>query len=221
VVLKQQALDAAALGNTERAERLWRRLLRLTRLAAEPASADALYALGREEPALRQRLLQRWPAHPAALAAASERGDRSGALHLARWGARWPGAQRRLQTACRGPGPTANQRQQLADGLAQLGERDAARALPGGHPTLASTLLRLAETDLLAEAGITTGPWKSCSGSSTRTRQTRPPSRLCDSWAQTPVPHPMQRLGNCHARCSTRLRHRPVWLAATAGSRPP
>lgn len=151
VVLKQQALDAAALGNTERAERLWRRLLRLTRLADEPASADALYALGREQPALRQRLLQRWPAHPAALAAASERGDRSGALHLARWGARWPGAQRRLQAACQGPGPTANQRQHLADGLAQLGERDAARRCLAGTPPLASTLLRLAETDLLAE----------------------------------------------------------------------
>ena len=151
VVLKQQALDAAALGNAEVAERLWRRLLGVTQLAGHAASADALYALGRKEPDLRQRLLQRWPAHPAALAAASERTDRGGALHLARWGARWPGAQRRLQAACQGTAATPGQRQQLAEGLAQLGEGDAARRCLAGTPPLASTVLRLAETDLLAE----------------------------------------------------------------------
>lgn len=151
VALKQQALDAEALGNVSEAGRLWRRLLRVTRLAGHAASADALYALGRKQPGLRQRLLRRWPAHPAALAAASERTDLGGALHLARWGARWPGAQRRLQAACQGSAATPGQRQQLAEGLAQLGEGDAARRCLAGTPPLASTLLRLAETDLLAE----------------------------------------------------------------------
>jgi soluble lytic murein transglycosylase len=80
VALKQSAQNAEAQGKPQQAQALWHSLLR--RFPQEPASADALYALGQ-----RTVLLHRFPAHPAALAAALEAGD---SLHLARWGARWP-----------------------------------------------------------------------------------------------------------------------------------
>ena len=146
VVLKQQALDAKALGATRRSDSLWRLLLR--RAPAEPASADGLYALGQRQPALRSDLLRHWPAHPAALAAASERQDLVGALHLARWGPRWNGGQTQLEAACRRNGLTTSQRQQLAQGLAALGaDQIALRCLAGAQPLPATTLL-------LANAGL-------------------------------------------------------------------
>lgn len=141
VALKQQGLALAALGRPEQAEALWQQLLK--RHAAVPASADALYALGQ-----RRALLARWPAHPAALAAASERGDRQGALHLARWGARWPGAAARLSAACNAPQLGPAQRQQLAQGLAELGaSEDSGRCL-AGTPALPETALLLGKADL-------------------------------------------------------------------------
>ena len=165
VVLKQDALAAAALGQPGQATALWRQLLQ--RFPQAPASADALYALGRRRPALRQELLQRFPAHPAALAAALEAGpgpaeQRAGVLHLARWGPRWPGAGDRLIDLCRSGGQALapQQRAQLAVGLAELGNPDAAlaclgqgqalsqglAALPtGGQLALARTLLRGSE----------------------------------------------------------------------------
>lgn len=139
LVLKQDALAAAALGRPEKAQPLWRQLGH--RFPLDPASADALYALGGEDPDQRRQLLQRFPAHPAALAAAlgagSEAADRRrGALHLARWGARWPGAEARLRQVCREDAAvlSAPQRAQLAEGLAELG--DAAGALRCLGPTL-------------------------------------------------------------------------------------
>ncbi|MCP9911005.1 lytic transglycosylase domain-containing protein, partial [Cyanobium sp. BA20m-p-22] len=68
LVLKRDALAAAALGDAPGEQKLWRQLLR--RFPQTPAAADGLYALGRDPPGLRKLLLQRFPAHPAALAAA-------------------------------------------------------------------------------------------------------------------------------------------------------
>jgi soluble lytic murein transglycosylase len=137
VALKNAAQNAAALGEHDQARQLWQTLLH--RFRGSTTSADALYALGRRRPALRAELMRRFPAHPAALAAALEAGpapaDRlAGALHLARWGARWPGAAERLGEACRsGPlRPTAAQRASLAAGIAQLGDGDGALACLGG-----------------------------------------------------------------------------------------
>ena len=146
VVLKRDALAAASLGQVDGAERLWQQLLR--RFANEPAAADGLYALGGQQPALRQQLLRRFAAHPAALAAAVEAGD---AVHLARWGVRWPGARSLLQRNCerRGPIPTAADRDQLASGLAQLGDVEAAQrclrgraASPAGQLAIARALVK-------------------------------------------------------------------------------
>ncbi len=131
LVLKQDALAAAALGRPETSLALWRQLQR--RFPGDPASADALYALGADKPGKRGQLLQRFPAHPAALAAALAAGPeaaerRRGALHLARWGARWPGAEARLRQVCREDGPdlSPQQRGQLAEGLAELGDAEGA-----------------------------------------------------------------------------------------------
>ena len=156
VVLKLDALDAQALEQPLQAEGLWRSLLR--RFPDAPASADALYALGRNDPQRRRQLLERWPAHPAALAAAVEAGPDpagrlKGAVHLARWGARWPGAEPLLRQACAPAGPSLDspstdgpaadgpaagsprvaaadpaQRGVLAAGLAELGDGRAALA---------------------------------------------------------------------------------------------
>lgn len=131
VVLKNAALAAESLDGPAAALPLWRQLQR--RFPASPASADALYALGRRDPALRRQLLQRFPAHPAALAAALEAGPDpasrlAGTLHLARWGARWPGADERLKAVCAAEGGAVHpdQRALVAAGLAELGATDAA-----------------------------------------------------------------------------------------------
>ncbi|MEN9387718.1 MAG: hypothetical protein RLZZ255_694, partial [Cyanobacteriota bacterium] len=135
VVLKQSAQSAAALGQRPRAQGLWQTLLR--RFPQEPASADALYALGQH-----QLLLRRFPAHPAALAAALEAGD---SLHLARWGARWPGAEPLLLSACQKPKQplTPAQRQQLASGLLQLGQWEPAERCLAGQPPSPELALNL------------------------------------------------------------------------------
>lgn len=142
VVLKRDALAAAALGDAEGADRRWRLLLQRFPLA--PAAADALYALGERQPALRARLLQRFAAHPAALAAASGSGM---AAHLARWGVRWPGAAASLRQACAGSAPR-EQRDLLARGLAQLGDAGAAARCLGNAQASAATALAIAEAQL-------------------------------------------------------------------------
>lgn len=150
VTLKQAALAAAAAGEPGRAEVLWSQLLQ--RFPQHPASADALYSLGRSNPGLRPQLLQRFPAHPAALAAALEAGQ---ALHLARWGPRWPGADALLRQACRGAVSTRSlqERQQLSLALAQLGDGRAALRCLDGAPATAALQLSLARALLRGDAG--------------------------------------------------------------------
>ena len=153
LVLKRDARAAEQLQREVQAEALWRSLLR--RFPQDPASADALYSLGRPSPPLRAELLRRFPAHPAALAAALEAGPsaparRVGLLHLARWGARWPGAEERLRQAClKGPLTPAD-RGALASALAELGDgettlaclRPAGSLTPQAGLALARGLLR-------------------------------------------------------------------------------
>lgn len=159
LVLKQDALAAAALGRPETSQALWRQLQR--RFPGDPASADALYALGGDDPAKRRLLLQRFPAHPAALAAALGAGPeaterRRGAQHLARWGARWPGAEAHLRQVCQDDTSVleARQRAQLAEGLAELGDAEGALRCLG--PTLsglgASGRLSLGQALLAGDA---------------------------------------------------------------------
>lgn len=151
LVLKLDAQAATDLGQDGEAEVLWRQLLR--RFPSAPATADALYALGRQEPSRRALLLQRFPAHPAALAAAVEAGPgpdalQKGALHLARWGARWPGAAGKIGEACRlqGASLSATARSQLAGALAELGDGAGALACLGNQPGEAATELALGRT---------------------------------------------------------------------------
>ncbi len=157
LVLKRDALAAAALGDAPGAQKLWQQLLR--RFPQTPAAADGLYALGRDQPWLRKLLLQRFPAHPAALAAALEAGPsapsrRDGALHLARHGLRWPGAGAKFRQACQSKTapPNPNQRDQLAQALAQLGDGEAALACLQGQPPGPETKLALAKTLLNGNA---------------------------------------------------------------------
>ncbi len=131
LALKRAAQAAEASGHADQAQDLWQSLGQ--RFPTSPASADALYSLGRQDARLRQLLLRRFPAHPAALAAALDLGRSpakrlTASLHLARWGPRWPGAEALLVEACRGRdgGLTPPQRRQLALGLAQLGRGQSA-----------------------------------------------------------------------------------------------
>ncbi len=138
--LKLAAQSAAASGRPLEAQAIWEELL--LRFPNAPASADALYALGAGQPQRRRELLQRFPAHPAALAAALEAGD---SLHLARWGARWPGAEALLLERCktRRPQLTGLQRQQLAAGLLQVGQTQAALSCLGSTPPAPALQLSL------------------------------------------------------------------------------
>lgn len=158
LVLKHDALAAVALGQKERSRDLWHVLQR--RFPATPAAADAFYSLGRDQPALRLQLLGRFPAHPAALAAALEAGpapgDRlAGALHLARWGPRWPGAQERFRELCgkEATGLAPAQRGQLVEGLAQLGDGAAALDCLGAGPTAGQVSASLSSAGRLRLAG--------------------------------------------------------------------
>ena len=153
LVLKRQAQLEARLGETAREARHWRELLR--RFPADPASADALYSLGRQDPALRQRLLARFPAHPAALAAAVEQPGGAGAGHLARWGERWPGAENVIARRCGGNDPAARaavlnagERDRLAGALARLGRVEVAQRCLAGGTGSADTELALARAQL-------------------------------------------------------------------------
>lgn len=147
LVLKRDAQAATRLSQPAMAERRWQQLL--ARFPGEPASADALYALGRQQPELREQLLRRFPAHPAALAAAVELGP-SGALHLARWGERWPGAGTVLRERCQpeATGLSDDARDQIAGALARLGNTAAAAACLGGRAASPATQLALARASL-------------------------------------------------------------------------
>ena len=148
LVLKRDALAADALGDQAVAQQRWQQLVR--RFPETPAAADGFYTLGRQQPKLRQELRSRFAAHPATLAAAVEAGpsdaDRlQAALHLARHGVRWPGAGPRLRQACQSTAAVAtpNQRNQLARGLAQLGDAAAALSCLKGSPPSPETQLAI------------------------------------------------------------------------------
>ena len=145
VVLKQQALAARALGQQEQSDRRWQELLQ--RFPAAAPSADALYYLGQPGGEQHQQLLQRFAAHPAALAAAvdwdRQRQDSRAGLHLAAWGARWPGADTALLRACSSD-LADQQREQVAAALAQQGDLDAALDCLGDlRPTSPTNLEQL------------------------------------------------------------------------------
>jgi soluble lytic murein transglycosylase len=148
LALKREALAAEQQGDDGLAARRWQALLR--RFPADPASADALYSLGRQQPALREQLLERFAGHPAALAAALELGP-DGALHLARWGARWPGAKAQLQRRCGADqgALSTDERDELAAALAQLGDGAAAESCLGDSAASPATDLALARALLL------------------------------------------------------------------------
>ncbi len=157
VALKQQALTARALRLEEQEQELWLALLQ--RFPATAASADARYHLGQDHAELHRELLRQQPRHAAALAAAAELpkdADQqrilTSALHLARWGPQWPGAQSLLREACgaiTGQGMTQQERLQLAGALAELGDSNAAELCLQGTPlapeqalTIGRSLLR-------------------------------------------------------------------------------
>ncbi len=132
VVLKLQAQNAARIGEINVSKNAWEMLLK--RFPYSAASADAYYTLGRERSELREELLLTQPSHPAALASALELFRSEGnffkaALHLARWGERWYGADNVLRNAC-ASSSLANasvlERKWLAIGLAKLGDSDSA-----------------------------------------------------------------------------------------------
>ncbi len=161
VAVKQQALAAKALGLREEALQHWRGLL--ARFPTSVASADARYHLAALEPKLREELLRLQPAHPAALAAAAELPDdadqdlvQSSALHLARWGASWPGAERLLRQACTaitGEGLEQQQRLQLAAALAELGDGRSAELCLQGTPLAPAQALAIGRTLLRGGGG--------------------------------------------------------------------
>ena len=132
VVLERAALTADAQGKSSVAQQSWRQLLK--RFPDAPGSAWARLALGKDNPVLHQQLLQEQPAHPAALTLAA--GGESellrphqGALHLARWNGRWPGALAQMRDACQATGaeaPQPEQRQDLAKALAKRGHAETA-----------------------------------------------------------------------------------------------
>ena len=149
VTLKQQALNAAKLGRPLEGQKYWQDLLQ--RFPKSAASADARYYLGQTKPALHTDLLRQQPGHPAALAAAAETKTESpkqaiAALHLARWGARWPGAAMQLREACNrisGDGLNQDDRLTLAQALAALGDGRAAEACLQGTPTTPASALAI------------------------------------------------------------------------------
>ena len=152
VSLELAAKTAEELGQQQRATDLWRSLLK--RFPESASSAWARQRLGAAEPELLLELLRLQPRHPAALSAAEamepeQTEGHRGALHLARWGTSWPGAAGRFRDACEDEGnwsPDDDERQQLARGLAQLGDAAAAeKCLPQG-PSDPDTALALGRT---------------------------------------------------------------------------
>ena len=149
VVLEQAAETATRRGEQGHARELWHDLL--TRFPHSAASASARRVLGNQDPALHQDLLKQQPSHPAALSVAASMDPNpdighQGAIHLARWGARWPGAFKRISQACNDNSsiaPKTTERQWLARGLASLGDGQGAlqcleRQPPGSKPPSSS-----------------------------------------------------------------------------------
>ena len=128
VALELEAETATRRGDQSHARKLWYDLLK--RFPHSAASASARRVLGDQNPALHQDLLKKQPSHPAALSVAGSMVPNStfgyqGAIHLARWGARWPGAFKRISQACNDNSsiaPATEDLQVLARGLASLGD---------------------------------------------------------------------------------------------------
>ena len=121
-VLLEQANTANQLGQTKRSKARWKELWK--RFPHNPLSADAAYHLSTDDPTLTAELLQRFPAHPAALERAVQTGH---AFHLAQHGPRHPGGAAVIRAACKASGneaavPSTAQRQLLAKSLAELGD---------------------------------------------------------------------------------------------------
>ena len=158
VSLGLAAQTAEDLQEHQRAQQLWRSLLK--RFPAEPTTAWARNRLAGQQPELLMELLDQQPGHPAALAAAEAmepdpKHGHQGALHLTRWGVRWPGTSQRLKAACAdstGAQPTPAQRQQLARGLAQLGEADAAQRCLNNTRADPAAALAIARARLYGDA---------------------------------------------------------------------
>ena len=93
------------MGELNKAKFSWKKLYQ--RFPFSPIAPDAYYKLGKRNSSLIQELLIRFPAHPAALAIASEgnifQSLDERAIYLSRWGARWPGAKKLLKEACNDP----------------------------------------------------------------------------------------------------------------------
>lgn len=147
---------SAEAAQPAQASGLWRELLQ--RFPNSPSSAWARLALAEQQSDLSQQLLEQQPGHPAALTLATtmepsaSQGHR-GALHLAQWGVRGPGALQRLRAACNDTTPTApnqQQRQVLAAALARLGDATAAQRCLNAGPTTAETQLAIGRSLLAA-----------------------------------------------------------------------
>ena len=128
VALELEAETATRRGDQGHARELWHDLL--ARFPHTAASASARRVLGGQNPALHQDLLKQQPSHPAALSVAASLVPNptigfQGAIHLARWGARWPGAFKRISQACNDTSsiaPATKDLPVLARGLASLGD---------------------------------------------------------------------------------------------------
>ena len=130
VSLLLDAEAAEAQGDQAQADALWRQLL--LRFPDEPSSARARQRF----PERHRELLKRQPAHPAALATAAAldpdlSGGHQGALHLARWGWRWPGAGARIRQACATGEPSAPGATAAGLGAEHAGGGDRGGGLPG------------------------------------------------------------------------------------------
>ena len=133
VALELAAQATQNLGERGPAAQLWDEVLQ--RFPRSPSAAEAMRALSVDDPAMGLRLLEKDPAHPAALAVATDLdpkiGPHQGALHLALWGPSWPGAAERIRQACAEDSlakPGNSERQILAKALARLGAAEAALA---------------------------------------------------------------------------------------------
>ncbi len=128
VAIKLQARTAEKLGEIASSKKHWESLLR--RFPSAVVTSDAYYVLGRARPELRQHLLKIYPSHPAALASAVELKNsgislNQAAVHLARWGPRWHGAESLIRSACKSISTNAHASKDLdilAFGLSRLGD---------------------------------------------------------------------------------------------------
>ncbi|MGB1775131.1 MAG: transglycosylase SLT domain-containing protein [Synechococcus sp.] len=126
VALGLAAETSQRLNQQSQAQQTWEALLQ--RFPHSASAARGMEQKAVDDPSMGLRLLKQDPAHPAALAVAAALdpaiGPHRGALHLAQWGASWPGASARIRAACADNSPTSPSqpaRQQLAKALADLG----------------------------------------------------------------------------------------------------